>query len=113
LITEEYIRCWTDILQPILAQVSDQAKRGICCISAQVRAHTWLGVSGYSQRKWYFLIVNAVIPGWRKFRSVPPFIAHRVRFRFEAKLSETEAKFFLLRSETEGLFRLFRFEAEQ
>jgi hypothetical protein len=35
-----------------------------------------------------------------------------VRFWFEAKLSKTEAKFFSLRSETEGLFCLIRYEAK-
>jgi hypothetical protein len=38
----------------------------------------------------------------------------RRSFSVEAKLNETEAKFFKLRSETDGLvYRLFRFEAKQ
>jgi hypothetical protein len=37
----------------------------------------------------------------------------RRHFRFEAKRSETEAKFFSLRCEKKGFFRLFRIDAKR
>jgi hypothetical protein len=40
-------------------------------------------------------------------------LGYAIRFRFEAKRNETEAKFFLLQSKTEGCISFFRLEVEQ
>ncbi len=58
------------------------------------------------------LFSEGVICDWNR---IPAAIKSRVRrhFRFEAKWSETEAKFFSLRCEKKFFFRLFRIDAKR